>query len=130
MGESSGNMESRSRRANAGKRSSNGADALEKLKAARDGRSKRTDQVDVADVADAFEEVDEEEYKAMVKKRRDDNFVDDDGENEAASGYVDYGEEEDWTASHSVEEKTSTLFQQRSKRTWLRWRPTTYFSPC
>jgi len=104
MGESSDNMESRSRRANAGKRSSNGADALEKLKAARDGRSKRTDQVDVADVADAFEEVDEEEYKAMVKKRRDDNFVDDDGENEAASGYVDYGEEEDWTASHYGED--------------------------
>ena len=68
-------------------------------------------------MGDAFEEIDEEKYKELVKQRRNENFVEDDGsyaevcschtdptyhsgENEAAAGYVDYGEEEDWATSN------------------------------
>eukprot|EP00658_Telonema_sp_P-2_P071090 TRINITY_DN60409_c0_g1_i1.p1 TRINITY_DN60409_c0_g1~~TRINITY_DN60409_c0_g1_i1.p1 ORF type:complete len:369 (+),score=135.75 TRINITY_DN60409_c0_g1_i1:135-1241(+) len=77
----------------------------DRLKAAREGRTKRSDQVQTGDVAEsAWEELDEDKYKEMVKQRREDNFVEDDGENEDAAGYVDYGEEEDWTRSHYDDE--------------------------
>ena len=76
--------------------------ATAKLRELREGGGKRSriDEVDAeADaIEDVYEELDEEQYRALVAKRREEGagfVVNDDGE-----GYEDLGEEEDWTAAN------------------------------
>uniref|UniRef100_A0A0D9V897 DNA polymerase n=1 Tax=Leersia perrieri TaxID=77586 RepID=A0A0D9V897_9ORYZ len=67
--------------------------ALERLKAIRDGGARAADAVKVE--APIYDTVAEEDYAALVARRRKDAgdfIVDDDG-----LGYVDDGQEEDWT---------------------------------
>ena len=39
--------------------------------------------VQIGEVGEAFEEVDEDQYKELVKQRRSENFVEDDGRSSA-----------------------------------------------
>lgn len=82
-------------------RASKALQAAAKLRATREGGGKRRiDEVEEeADaIEDVYEEMDEEQYRELVAKRRaegGDFVVNDDGE-----GYEDLGEEEDWTEAN------------------------------
>jgi DNA polymerase alpha subunit A len=68
------------------------ASALERLRAARASGKTGFDSYQVEEAEDVYEDVDEEAYKKVVRKRldQDDFVVDDNGE-----GYADDGRE-DW----------------------------------
>ncbi|GMH25197.1 hypothetical protein Nepgr_027040 [Nepenthes gracilis] len=85
----------RSRGANATAR----AEALERLRAFRRGERRPQNSYQVKIEAPIYDTVDEDEYSALVAKRRSEfsNFVVDDGDAYANLGYRDDGEEEDWT---------------------------------
>lgn len=85
----------------AGRRRSRGSNAaltartqaLERLKALRNGESRPS--YDIKMDAPIYDTVDEDEYKDLVAKRREEfsDFI----VGEAGDGYIDDGEEEDWT---------------------------------
>lgn len=66
-------------------------DKFAELRALRQSGKKKFDTYEVDDVEDLYEEVDENQYKAIVRERlnQDDFVVDDNGE-----GYADDGREE------------------------------------
>ena len=89
-----------SRRAGASK-AAKALEATAKLRELREGgKRSRLDEVDEdADaIENVYDELDEEQYRALVQKRREDGadfVVNDDGE-----GYEDLGEEDDWTEAN------------------------------
>ena len=76
-------------------------EATAKLRELREGgKRSRLDEIDaeVDAIENVYDELDEEQYRALVQKRREtggDFVVNDDGE-----GYEDLGEEEDWTEAN------------------------------
>eukprot|EP00960_Hanusia_phi_P020061 592676-Hanusia_phi.AAC.1 len=64
--------------------------ALEMLETAKSGNLKRSEQFKVKDQESIFVEMDEEEYANLVSKRREDDFLEEDGDD---LGYKDDGEE-------------------------------------
>ncbi len=67
---------------------------LEELKRARNGEVSRSKEYKTGiKAAKIYDEVDDEEYRSVVRARLDeDDFIEDDD----GSGYVDNGEEDDW----------------------------------
>ena len=53
---------------------------------------KRSEQYQLEEEGDVYEDVDETTYQELVKKRREDNFIEDD---DGTGAYVDFGQE-DW----------------------------------
>eukprot|EP00908_Phaeocystis_cordata_P009044 Transcript_19770.p2 GENE.Transcript_19770~~Transcript_19770.p2 ORF type:complete len:80 (+),score=29.13 Transcript_19770:51-290(+) len=60
--------------------------ALAQLKALKTGEAKRSDQFQLKEEGDVYEDVDEDTYQEMLKKRREDDFIEDDG----ASGVANH----------------------------------------
>ncbi|KAL8143366.1 hypothetical protein V2J09_016398 [Rumex salicifolius] len=79
------------------------AEALERLKALRRGERRNGSSYQIKLEKPIYDTVDEDEYNALVSRRRDEfsNFIvdDDDGAGAGNLGYRDFGEEEDWTQS-------------------------------
>eukprot|EP00961_Rhodomonas_salina_P085340 1146110-Rhodomonas_salina.3 len=75
--------------------------AIEALGDARKGGSKRVEQFHLKEAQSIYEEVDEEEYTKIVAKRRQDDFVEEDGED---LGYKDDGEEA-WNRQESSDDE-------------------------
>mmetsp|Transcript_46006 Transcript_46006/g.109278 ORF Transcript_46006/g.109278 Transcript_46006/m.109278 type:complete len:323 (-) Transcript_46006:115-1083(-) len=71
--------------------------ALADLASARRGGSKRNEQFQLGESKSVFKTVDEDEYADMVSKRRQDDFVENDGDD---LGYKDDGEEA-WNRAES-----------------------------
>lgn len=90
------------RRRSRGAEASTRKDALERLKAIRQGGLRNLSAsgggYDIRLEEPIFDTVDDDEYDALVSRRREEarGFVVDDGE-EGALGYLDEGEEEDWS---------------------------------
>ncbi|KAL1526185.1 hypothetical protein AB1Y20_014913 [Prymnesium parvum] len=102
---------SRSRRQLGVSASKNALAQLAELK--RNGL-KRSAQFEVKTEADLYDDVDEATYQELVKKRREENFIEDDDGN----GYVDFGQE-DWDdAEYSGDE--SEQMAKRAKGTAAR----------
>ena len=50
---------------------------------------------------DVYDDVDEDAYQELVRKRREDNFIEDDGEGD---GYIDFGQDDFDDAEYSGDE--------------------------
>ncbi|GLC52568.1 hypothetical protein PLESTB_000644200 [Pleodorina starrii] len=76
--------------------------ALEQLRAAREGSGKRALNFEVKEETAVYDVVDEQEYREIVKKRRDAGafVIDDDG----TGGYADIGEDDYWNERPDGEE--------------------------
>ncbi|KAL2931666.1 DNA polymerase alpha catalytic subunit [Bienertia sinuspersici] len=91
------------------------AKALERLKALRSGESRHSYDIKVD--APIYDTVDDDEYKSLVAKRREEfsDFI----VGEAGDGYIDDGEEEDWTKAgvpYSSDEEVEDDEGGKSKR--------------
>ncbi|KNA17466.1 hypothetical protein SOVF_079750 [Spinacia oleracea] len=91
------------------------AQALERLKARRSGEGRPS--YDIKMDAPIYDTVDEDEYQTIVTKRREEfsDFV----VGDAGDGYIDDGEEEDWTkagVSFSSDEEFDGEDGEKSKR--------------
>ncbi|GAB2282716.1 hypothetical protein Dimus_017255 [Dionaea muscipula] len=98
------------------------AEALERLKSLRRGDRRPQNSYQFKIEAPIFDTVDEEEYNALVAKRRSEfsDFVVDDGNGDGSLGYQDDGEEEDWTQAGmdlSSEESDGGELEKPKKKT-------------
>jgi DNA polymerase alpha subunit A len=89
----------------------NKRDRFAELRALRQAGKKKFDTYEVAEVEDLYEEVDENQYKKIVRDRlnEDDFVVDDNGE-----GYADDGREE-WDRVHAYESESDDAGPVRGK---------------
>ncbi|KAK4242477.1 hypothetical protein C8A03DRAFT_11363 [Achaetomium macrosporum] len=89
----------------------NKRDRFAELRALRQAGKKKFDTYEVAEVEDLYEEVDENQYKNIVRDRlnQDDFVVDDNGE-----GYADDGREE-WDRVHAYESESDDAGPVRGK---------------
>ena len=65
--------------------------ALASLAQLKQGGLKRTEQFTAVEEEDVYDDIDEDAYQDLVRKRREDDFIEDDD----GGGYVDFGQE-DW----------------------------------
>lgn len=86
-------------------------DRFAELRALRQSGKKKFDTYEVEDAADLYEEVDENQYKKIVRDRlnEDDFVVDDNGE-----GYADDGREE-WDRMRTYESESDEALPARGK---------------
>jgi DNA polymerase alpha subunit A len=66
--------------------------ALAQLAELKRSGARRSQQYQAADEGDVYDALDEEEYQELIRKRREDNFIEDDG---GHGDYVDFGQD-DW----------------------------------